>query len=341
MPKTYTVSSLPLRDVISDLAKAMNTTCKEKCTEYILKIPKNIGSGEIRAINFDNGLGIIIYRCKLNSLTKINFTIDKIHPLKYIYAAQGTVKHQFSNESTLHELQSRMCALVASEEHNGHILHFEANETIDLISLEIDREVFLRNSDCQLVNVSPQLRQMFEDFKAKKTFYHEGFYSLEFKNILDSIDNYENELLTRKFHLESRALDIFVEQIQLFEDDIKGSSKEQILRYNELERIKELSEIIENNLGKELSIEFLSKQSGLNPSKLQKGFKYLFSKTVRDYIINKRLETAKALLLKTEQSITEIASNIGLDSPSYFSKTFKDHFKHTPSEFRKFYQSNS
>ncbi len=38
--KKFTVKSLPLRDVIQDLANEMETSCKEKCSEYIVTVPK-------------------------------------------------------------------------------------------------------------------------------------------------------------------------------------------------------------------------------------------------------------------------------------------------------------
>tara|TARA_R110002049_G_scaffold151160_1_gene314687 strand:+ start:643 stop:1665 length:1023 start_codon:yes stop_codon:yes gene_type:complete len=337
----YTVSSLPLKDVIKDFAEGMDTSFIEKCSEHIVKVPQYIGSGDIRAINFDNGLGIIIYQCQFNQPTEVKFTVDKVHPLKYIYTANGAIKHQFSNEKIVHNLLPRMCALVASEKHNGHILKFEANTRIDLISLEIEREKFIEKTECQLINLSSELSEMLKDTEASKTFYHEGFYSLEFQQILNSIEDYKEELLVRKFHLESRALDIFIEQIRLFEDDIRGNSKELILRYNELERIKDLSNFIDENLDKELTISDLSKQSGLNPSKLQKGFKYIFNKTVRDLIIYKRIEKAKVLLLSTRQSMSSISLNSGFESPSYFSKVFKEYYGHSPSDFRKLYENHS
>lgn len=341
MSNNFTISSLPLKDVIRDLSKEMNTSYIEKCTEYILAIPSHIGSGEVRGINFENGLGIIIYRCKFIESTKLNFTVDKVHPLKYIYTANGTLKHQFSNETNLHKIRARMCALVASEQHNGHILYFEANEEMNIISLEIDREKFIKTSKCQLTNLSDVLQNLFHDTKAQEKFYHDGFYSLEFHRILDSIEDYENDLLLRKFHLEGRALEIFVEQIKLFEDDSKGELDQILLRHNELERIRKLSDHILDNLSSDLSIEALSNQSGLNPSKLQKGFKYLFKKTVGEYISGVRLDSAKMLLVSTDKSIAIIAIEVGFDSPSYFTQLFKLNFKYTPSEFRKLSRGKS
>jgi AraC-like DNA-binding protein len=332
--REFTVSSIPLKDVVQDLAKEMNTSFREKCSEYYLDIPNEIGSGQIRGINFKNGLGVLIYKCKFNMDTKISFTKDDVHPLKYLYAENGSVKHQFPNEESIHPLKHRMCAIVASKNHFGHILQFEKNTQTNLVSLEINRERLAKDAKCELENVSSELKNVIADSTAEKTFYHEGYYSLEFQSILESIDEYKNELLIRRFHLESRALDIFVEQVQLFEDDVNGNLKDQLLRYNELERIKDLSMYISANLDADLSIDFLSRHSGLNPSKLQKGFKYIFDKTVRDFIISKRIEKSQNLLLSSDDSIATISSRMGFDSPSYFTKIFKAHLGLTPSEFR-------
>ncbi len=62
--KICKVNSLPLKEVIKSLAECIGVDYKESCGEYYLKIPSALGKGQIRGINFDNGLGIIIYQCE-------------------------------------------------------------------------------------------------------------------------------------------------------------------------------------------------------------------------------------------------------------------------------------
>ena len=55
------VPSLPLVEVINDIAKALKTTSHKNYNEQILNLPPKIGTGSIRGINFEGGMGIIQY----------------------------------------------------------------------------------------------------------------------------------------------------------------------------------------------------------------------------------------------------------------------------------------
>jgi len=333
--KIYEVNSLPLKDVIMSLAKSMNTGFSNKCQEYWVNIPDDIGSGEIRGVNFDNGLGIISYHCKFYQDLRIEFTVDDIHPVKYLYSVDGKVTHTFANENHDHIIEKYRCAIVASKMRNGHILKFEKGIDLKLVSLEIDRQKFLDNTTCEIDSLIGELADLFTDTTAKKTFYHEGFYGLAFRNIFDNLDMYRERTLIRKFFLESITLNVFVNQIIQFEDDLLHEDNRQLLRQNEVETAMQLTEYIENNLGKKLSISNLSSQSGLNANKLQILFKHLFDKTVNNYITDRRLSKAAELLKKSDLNISEIAGRVGFDNNSYFSKIFKDRYSLSPSVFRR------
>ena len=57
------VNSLPLKDVIRDIAEVFNISYSENCGEYLLQLPESVGEGTIRGINFEGGLGLIQYNC--------------------------------------------------------------------------------------------------------------------------------------------------------------------------------------------------------------------------------------------------------------------------------------
>lgn len=56
----FQVNSIPLKDVIISLAHSFEVPYFHSCDEYYLTLPKNLGSGEIRGVNFDNGLALLI-----------------------------------------------------------------------------------------------------------------------------------------------------------------------------------------------------------------------------------------------------------------------------------------
>lgn len=65
--------------------------------------------------------------------------------------------------------------------------------------------------------------------------------------------------------------------------------------------------------------------------KFKNGFGYSFG----DYLCMHRIEKAKTLLKSGGMSVSEIASVVGFQSFSYFSKVFKEQTGLTPSEYRK------
>ena|SRR5690554_1366188 len=333
--KTFKVNSLPLKEVIENLAELFNVPYKEVCDEYCLEIPANLGEGQIRGVNFDNGLGFILYECQFLEDIRIEFTLDDIHPIKFIYSAEGNLHHTFANDEEVHSIEHYKCAIVASEKTNGHILTFLKNEKYKIVSLEIDRAKFSTTSSCEISTESNELQSLFSDVKANRTFYHEGFYGLDFMEIFKEVSKYEDQMLIRKFHLESIALRIFIHQLLQYDDDLYDTDKSTLVRVTELNRVEELSSFIKENLDQHLIIQELSKRTGLNANKLQSAFKYLYNSTVNEYVTKRRLEKAKRLLLDRNLNISDIVNMVGLESKSYFSKIFKREYDMSPSEYRK------
>lgn len=332
--KVLKVNSLPLKDVVISLAESFNVTYQESCDEYYIDIPEVYGEGQIRGINFDNGLGIIIYECQFNENIRIEFTVDNVHPIKFIYSALGTLQHFFANDDGVHEIGEYKSAIVASKGSNGHVLNFIKDEKYEIVSLEIDREKFSKSTICELEDESNKLQNLLVDIKASSTFYHEGFYGLEFMKIFEDKSKFVEQKLVRKFHLESIALRIFVNQLIQYADDLNSNDKSTLLRFKELESVKTVAQFIKSNLEGNLSIPELSERTGLNPNKLQSAFKYLYSKTVNEFVLKSRLDESKRLLHNKELIVSDVVSLVGFKSKSYFSKIFKEEFEMSPSEYR-------
>jgi AraC-like DNA-binding protein len=81
----------------------------------------------------------------------------------------------------------------------------------------------------------------------------------------------------------------------------------------------------------------IASQFGYNSDYLNRLFKSSFSKTIKQYINDKRIEYIKALMLRGELPLKEIANQSGFAEYKYFLKFFKYHEKITPTEFYKQY----
>jgi AraC-like DNA-binding protein len=91
---------------------------------------------------------------------------------------------------------------------------------------------------------------------------------------------------------------------------------------------------IDNNFDKELNLDLLSHIRFTSKFHLLRLFKRYYGQTPMQYLIERRLDKSKELLLKG-QSVTETCFDIGFESPSSFSTLFKSKFGLTPSEFQK------
>lgn len=93
--------------------------------------------------------------------------------------------------------------------------------------------------------------------------------------------------------------------------------------------------LIENEYQNPLTLDDLSKASGMSPKYFCRFFHEMINKTPIEYLNYYRIEIACEKLLATELSITEIALNCGFNDVSYFIKTFKKHKGVTPKQYLK------
>lgn len=324
---------MPLKDVIIGFAKSFGTTYIENCGQYRIDLPKNWGNGYIRGVNFDGGLGIIQYACAFTRDLEIQFVIDEIHPLKYIFCLEGVLEHHFISEKIIHTLHQFQNVIVSSDRHNGHVLKFEENVYNDIFSLEIDRNKFKTKMSCELNLAKPKLQIMFDD-TAKYQFYYKGLYSLQLALLFQEIKEFEHNGLIHKLFLEGKAYQILSNQLIQYDDDEKLELDRNLLRKSEVKSILSAVTMIENNLDTLGSVRSIAQHVGINSNKIQDGFKSMYGMTVNAYIQKNRLEMAKNLLLKTDFPIQEIMLKVGWNSKSYFSKIFKDTYHSSPTDFR-------
>ncbi|GAB6109923.1 AraC family transcriptional regulator [Fusibacter bizertensis] len=100
------------------------------------------------------------------------------------------------------------------------------------------------------------------------------------------------------------------------------------------EQIQETIEFIEDHLSEEINTENLAKIASLSPFYYQRLFSRLVKKPVAEYIKLRRMARATEALLQKDRRILDIALDLGFSSHEYFSRTFKDTFGMTPTEYR-------
>jgi signal transduction histidine kinase/AraC-like DNA-binding protein/ABC-type xylose transport system substrate-binding protein/CheY-like chemotaxis protein len=100
--------------------------------------------------------------------------------------------------------------------------------------------------------------------------------------------------------------------------------------------LNDFAGIVEKNLSNEnFAVDDICKSIGISRVQLYRKVKALLGCGITTYILNRRLQKAKYLLLHENLTISEITYQVGFASPTYFSTVFKAQFDYTPSEFKK------
>ncbi|WBL24230.1 helix-turn-helix domain-containing protein [Zunongwangia sp. HGR-M22] len=329
------VNSIPIDEVIKDIGRAISQPVSENCKQVRLDIPEALGEGSISGINFKNGFGFIHYDCVFKAKTEIQFVVDKIHPLKFLYMLKGNMVHRFEGNKEKHSIEQYQHGIVANVQDKGHILQFSEEEQLSMISIEIDRENFIDKINCELEGIGYKLKEVFLDVKAQKEFYHKGFYSLKIADLFREIQEFKRNNFIRRIFLEALTMKMLTYELEKYEDELKTETEQRILTHYEVRSIRKAANYIEDHISKGPDLEELSRYAGLNKNKLQYGFQVLFDTSVHTYLKQTRLKMMKTLLLNTDLSISEISNRIGIKSYSYFSRIFKEKYELSPMEFRK------
>src|SRR5439155_25653918 len=100
--------------------------------------------------------------------------------------------------------------------------------------------------------------------------------------------------------------------------------------------VRELKEIIQDQIDTNLTLKELSKNVDINPSYLSREFsKYFDDLSFGEYIRKLRIEKAIHLLHTSPYSLAEIAYLTGFSDQSHFTRIFKKFTGNNPSAYRK------
>lgn len=99
--------------------------------------------------------------------------------------------------------------------------------------------------------------------------------------------------------------------------------------------VQETIKYIRQHLDSDVSVSEIAEFAGMNPEYLTKLFKKNTGYTLKEYIVNEKMESAKMLLTTTTLPVTLISSHVGYGNYSNFTRSFKQLTGCTPMEYRK------
>ena len=141
-------------------------------------------------------------------------------------------------------------------------------------------------------------------------------------------------------------LDIQISVLMLWRDFIKlvgdtmmecKSTKSMLLQT----RIRTMLQFISAHFKEKITFADIALSANISKSEALRCFHLTIQSTPIQYLVDYRLNRAKELLIETEDTITQIAIEVGIDNISYFVRIFTKKFQITPREFRRKYKNAS
>ncbi|AXT57172.1 AraC family transcriptional regulator [Aquimarina sp. AD1] len=302
---------------------------------HILTIDSSFGKGQVRHTSLQNGLESYDFDIKLYQTVKIPINYIATDALQFFYCLEGYCNHQFEDFEEKVKIDQFQTAVAHSNPQLSNSIIIEKNISFMFNIICINKKEYFDKFSAENNRFDKKIQDLLSDIKNKSKHFHLGNYNLKIAEQLKLLFGIEHsneisELLSQK----GRYYLILAKHIEQFHTEIENNSNTSGLLKNELISISELGEYIKEHPEIQHSIRTLCLQSGLSPAKLQEGFKFIFDRTVSDFVRNIRLEKAEKLIRTTDLSISEIVYSIGLTSRSYFCKIFKRKYFCSPKEYK-------
>lgn len=93
-------------------------------------------------------------------------------------------------------------------------------------------------------------------------------------------------------------------------------------------------EYLEDGLESEITLESLAQLAEMSVAKFIAAFRATFHATPYQFLLDRRIDRAKTMLVNTSRTITEISMSVGFSTPNHFATTFRRRVGVTPRMYR-------
>lgn len=257
----------------------------------------------------------VLYAKKFSTSNNINSRIH-FHPFtEFYFILDG--KGKFSIEDRVIDTSKDDFFIINSNV--GHSIYSSKDENLVYISFGVD-SIFVKN----LLNDN----DIEEDKYIYKNIEEDQEYFIKSFDIINEEFN-SNDIFAQSMS-NAKASEFVISLLRKFKDEIVITNDIKINK-----QIDYIKNFIDNNYSEDIKLESLSKMAYMNKFHLIAEFKQSYRVTPIDYLILKRIEVTKNLLISTNHSMEEISSIVGFNSQSYFNQVFRKKVGLTPSQFRK------
>lgn len=137
--------------------------------------------------------------------------------------------------------------------------------------------------------------------------------------------------------LEAQILELLALQLQQLEQPIPSNGV--ALSSADTDRMHAARDVLLNDVAAPPTLAELARRVGTNEYTLKRGFKAVFGNSPYAYLIEHKLELARAYLLDTDRTVAEVAYHVGYSDPAHLTHAFRKQYGICPSDLRRIRKS--
>lgn len=149
--------------------------------------------------------------------------------------------------------------------------------------------------------------------------------------ILDAFEDYSSESFGYEFLVRDKLSRLWLLIVSNYKEVL---SQQQASNDIENLRMKNMLGFIHANYMNHVKLHDIAKSAAISPRECLRCFKRTIGIPPMQYLSRYRISIAADMLANSSMNITEIGSQTGFESPSYFSLMFKKQLDMTPKEYR-------
>lgn len=303
--------------------------------ERILKLDNDIAKGYIKVFDFDWGVSLLEFNITFFEDVLIIADTTNYNPIHFIFNLKGNYAQGFEFLDNIQSIEQFQSVIMVNKSGGENLMFFPKDTLHEVNTIQILRRKFLKKKLNNISMLNKELYEVFVDKDHLNRYAYFGTLNLIMSDHVKSLKNIKSKGLTRILQLEAKIyiiLSLHIQQHNLAQRKVSSIAP---INNTELSKIREIAAQIIDNPSHNYTLADLSYQTGLSQAKLQEGFKFLFHRTVTEFIRHTRLKAAREFFNTTDMNISEVVYAIGFTSRSYFSKIFKAKYNVSPTEYRK------
>ncbi len=169
----------------------------------------------------------------------------------------------------------------------------------------------------------------------QKTYRHDELLSPTLFRLRDQLAQKKEDHLWIREQLHEVMQNLLHVHRNVFKDVAAVPAARPATREEIYRRVHRARDFIYASLDKNITLDDMARAACLSPNHFLRSFKRAFHQTPHQYLTALRIEKAKALLTKTNRSVTDICFAVGFDSLGSFSWLFRRRTGFSPEHYRK------